>query len=242
MTRQSRHDPRSRWVLRVPLVVLLLAAAACGGGAKSTDDAGSGGGLVGLFKIDPGSCASGAVTSGSYFRMIQTGGKPAAGPFVSNGDSTCGDKTWSTLLPGKAGGFRTDAFQPDPKPAFDKAGNGLAADIVEPVKWFAVTFAISTNPVDPQSKGTTSKPSVVNAGGKLTADLRAFGAAWNGVYFNQGSPKPDESKPGNTSEPTGTYDAATHRFTLDWLSQIVGGPFNNFTGVWHLEGTFVPAG
>jgi hypothetical protein len=44
--------------------------------------------------------------------------------------------------------------------------------------------------------------------------------------------------PGLTAGPTGTYDSATKKFTLDWTSQIVGGPVNNFTGTWHLEGTF----
>ena len=37
---------------------------------------------------------------------------------------------------------------------------------------------------------------------------------------------------------TGTYDAETGAFVLEWSSQIVGGPFNDSTGVWHLEGTF----
>ena len=29
-----------------------------------------------------------------------------------------------------------------------------------------------------------------------------------------------------------------HTYALDWSSQIVGGPFNNFTGTWRLTGTF----
>jgi hypothetical protein len=40
---------------------------------------------------------------------------------------------------------------------------------------------------------------------------------------------------------SGTYDAATGHFVLQWKSLIVGGPFDRFTGSWHLEGTFVPA-
>lgn len=31
-------------------------------------------------------------------------------------------------------------------------------------------------------------------------------------------------------------------FVLTWKSLIVSGPFNLFTGAWHLEGTFVPQG
>jgi hypothetical protein len=40
---------------------------------------------------------------------------------------------------------------------------------------------------------------------------------------------------------TGTYNADTKAYTLDWTSQIIGGPFNNFSGHWHLEGTFEPS-
>jgi hypothetical protein len=29
---------------------------------------------------------------------------------------------------------------------------------------------------------------------------------------------------------------------LEWASQIVGGAFDNFTGVWHLEGTLETTG
>jgi hypothetical protein len=39
---------------------------------------------------------------------------------------------------------------------------------------------------------------------------------------------------------SGTYDARTDAFVLEWASQIVGGPFDKFTGFQHLEGTFEP--
>jgi hypothetical protein len=64
---------------------------------------------------------------------------------------------------------------------------------------------------------------------------------WNNQYFNQGSPKPDGSYPGNTRPATGTYDAGTGAFTLSWTSQVQGGPFDKFTGQWHLAGRFVPS-
>ena len=35
--------------------------------------------------------------------------------------------------------------------------------------------------------------------------------------------------------------AATNAFTIEWTSLIVGGPFNGFTGQWHLSGQFVAA-
>ncbi len=71
--------------------------------------------------------------------------------------------------------------------------------------------------------------------------MAAVVASWNNEFFNQGSPKPDGSAPGLTAPVHGTYDADTGEFVLEWSSQIVGGPFNDFTGIWHLEGTFKPA-
>jgi hypothetical protein len=40
--------------------------------------------------------------------------------------------------------------------------------------------------------------------------------------------------------PAGTYDRSIHAYSLEWTSHIDGGPFNGFTGMWHLEGTFEP--
>lgn len=240
---------RPRAVAMVAALGLLLAA--CGGSSKKTESSGdtskmtAASGpqeLVGLFKIDPGSCTTAGVTAGSSFRMVQGGGKLDTGPFVPNGDSPCGDKTWNPILPGTDGGLRTGAYQPFSNPPFDAKGNGTTELIAKTVKFFAVAFAVGTNEKDPQTGAATTPPKLSVDGGKLSGDLRAFAAAWNNQNFNQGSPKPDGSKPGITTDPTGTYDPATKRYTLEWASQIVGGPFNNFTGVWHFEGTFEPAG
>jgi hypothetical protein len=211
-------------------------------GCRSQGKTATTGGLIGLFKITAGECA-GATPSGSFFRMVQTGGNPSSGPFVRNGDSPCEDKTWTSLLPGADGGLVTGAYQEQPDPPFKTEGpstNAVANRIAQPQSWFAVKFALATNSKDPQTGLGVAVPSITNSGGKLSGDLRAFAAAWNGQHFNQGSPKPDGSKPGNTSGPTGTYDDGSRKFTLDWTSQIVGGPFNNFTGKWHLEGVFEP--
>jgi hypothetical protein len=216
----------------LPVTVMVLSAA-CGGAAKTTT-----GSLTGIFKISAGECAGAGITKGSYFRMVQPGGSPGEGPFVTNGDSTCGDKTFTPLKPGADGGLKTGAFQPNPDPAFDKGGNAVASTLAEPQKWFAVAFALSTNQKDPQTGNDVAAPSLTADGNRLSGDLRAFSAAWNGQFFNQGSPKPDGSTPGNTTAPRGTYDASTKAFSLDWNSQIVGGPFGNFTGSWHLEGVF----
>jgi len=194
--------------------------------------------LVGLFGVDPGACADAGATAGSYFRMVQAEGTVADGPFIENGDSSCGDRTWNPLLPGADGGLRTGSYQPSPDPVFDATGNATAQSIVMPVPFFAVNFGVATNETDPQSGESMSAPTLTVTDGELSGDLSAFAAAWNNQQFNQGSPKPDGSSPGNTTAVTGTFDEATNQYTLDWTSLIVGGPFNNFTGVWHLEGTF----
>jgi hypothetical protein len=195
--------------------------------------------LVGTFRITAGACSGGA--SGSYFRMILPTGN-ATGPYIDNADSTCaGDKTYTLFTPGTDGGLITGANQPAPSPGFDGKGNSLAVRIIRPVRFFGVAFSVSTNPKDLQTGGTTKLPSLQHDGGKLTGDLSAFAATWNKQAFNQGAPKPDGSSPGNTAPVAGTFDAATNHFSLTWASQIVGGPFDNFTGQWHLEGTFVPA-
>lgn len=226
----------SRKSARARLAAALLLLGACGTDAPKP--AASPVELTGLFELAPGRCTDAGITEGSYFRMVNPGGKTDSGRFVTNGDSPCGDKTWSPLAPGSDGGLNTKAFQPNPDPPFDPTGHALAGRIALPTRWFAVSFALSTNATDPQTNQQTALPKIFVKNGKLSGDLRAVAAAWNRQHFNQGSPKPDGSKPGATSDPTGTYDAKTNRYELEWTSQIVGGPFNNFIGVWHLEGRF----
>ena len=223
-------------------VTLLLTAVACGGGGGGSKGvAASGKPLVGLFRFAPGQCGSQGISTGSYFRMVQPGGTVAKGPFVINGDSPCADKTWTPLTPGADGGLRTGTYQAQAASPFDSGGNAVTAKITRPQKWFAVGFALATNQRDPQTNAAVPAPRITVSGNSLSGDLSAFAAAWNGQHFNQGSPKPGGSRPGNTTGPRGTYDSAGHTYALDWSSQIVGGPFNNFTGVWHVAGNFQPA-
>ncbi|HJR26179.1 MAG TPA: hypothetical protein VJ804_11935, partial [Acidimicrobiales bacterium] len=192
--------------------------------------------LVGTFRITAGECGT-----GSYFRMILPTGS-LQGPWVENADSACADRTYTPLAPGTDGGLVTGGYQPAPSPGFDDGGNSLAVRVIRPVRFFGVDFSGSTNPTDLQTGQRVPAPTVRVAGGRLSGDVSAFAATWNDQAFNQGSPKPGGGRPGNTTLPTGTYDATTGAFSLTWTSQIVGGPFNNFTGLWHLEGTFAPPG
>jgi hypothetical protein len=206
---------------------------------SSTASAGTS--LVGTFKIQAGSCTGGG-ESGSYFRMVEAGQAPngSDADYLVNSNSTCSDQTYTLFEPGTSGGLVTGGYQPGSQPAFDGNGNALSNQIVQPVAFFGVNFSVTTAATDPQTNQSVPAPSVEADGTSLTGDLEAWSAGWNKQYFNQGAPKPGGSSPGFTAGPTGTYDSSTNAFTLTWTSQIVGGPFNNFTGQWHLVGTFEP--
>lgn len=237
---------RPRWML----VALLLLAASAEAPAFAqvpipplTPESQSSGGAVvaaqssalsGLFAIRKGVCASAGVTSGGYFRMYDPGGS-----LVTNGSSPCGDKTFTALSPGSDGGISTLGYQPHPTPEFDGSGNGTNNKITRPEAFYGTRFSTATNARDPQTTTNVPAPKILQDGaGKLSGDVRAFAAAWQNQHFNQGAPKPDGSSPGGTAALTGTFDQASRAFTIEWKSHIVGGPFNNFTGLWHFEGTF----
>ncbi len=214
-------SPRRRRLL-VLAVVAAFVAAACGsddGTEPAATQPTSDGSeqpqareLAGLIRIEPGECADAGVTSGSSFRMVQSGGSLADGPFVPNGDSPCGDQSWTPLAPGADGGLLLGEHQPTPDPAFDANGNAVAGRVTEPATWFAVGFATATNAVDPQTGSEVPAPRLeVDADGAVTGDLSAFAASWNGQHFNQGSPKPDGSMEANTTPVTGSYDEARGR-------------------------------
>lgn len=216
-------------------LLMVIALGACG---SSPPAGGPNGELAGLFKLTAGECTSGQV-KGSYFRMVNPGGDTRTGPFVGNNDSACtADKNVTPLIPGSDGGLLAGEYQPHPSPAFDESGNASASRIIQPATWFGVRFSLATNPKDPQTGLDVPAPNIRVNEGRLTGDIRSFAAAWNGQHFNQGTPKPDGSRSGNTSELTGRYDDSAKTFIIEWMTQIVGGPFSNFTGTWHLEGTF----
>jgi hypothetical protein len=231
----------------------------------------SGGGreLIGLFRLTAGS-ANGDQLSGTWFRMLEPGASATKGPYMKNANSSADGGQATLLSPGTAGGFRTNAYQPQPTPAFNTGGDSLAGSITAPTAFFGVKFSISTNKIDLQTKTACAPPIVVLKNGTLTADLSSWAASWNNQNFNQGAPKPVSSTqakaPGQQQAQeawnffsqkflgaqakstvsgtgaTGTFNAKTGAFTLQWTSLIVGGPFNSFTGLWHLQGVFVPSG
>ena len=193
--------------------------------------------LTGTFGVNAGKFKRGKA-SGTYFRMIYPKGSVKKGPFFKNSDSKASDKTYTLLRPGIDGGLRTGAFQDPPNPAFAPNGFALANRIVQPTAFAGIKFSLSTAAKDAQSGRTVGVPVVRANGKKLSGDLRGFTASWNSIWFNQGSPKPAGNRPGLTRTVKGTYNARTGHYVLTWVSQIVGGPFNDFAGYWHLEGTF----
>ena len=96
--------------------------------------------------------------------------------------------------------------------------------------------ATNSRPLPTTSTGTSAVTSASVSGRKLTVRLPGYTAEWNKQYFNQGAPKPD----GSGAAATGAYNPKTKHFVITWTSKISGGPFNGFSGFWHLEGTFSP--
>jgi hypothetical protein len=241
-----------------------LAGVTTQAGASSSSDT-RGRVLVGLFKLSPGSFTAGRL-GGTWFRMLQPDANVQTGPYMKNANSTADGGLATLLQPGSAGGFQTEKYQSQPTPAFDAGGNSLAASITAPTEFFGVKFSISTNKIDPQTKTASVPPVVVVKNGKLTADMSSWAASWNNQNFNQGAPKPVPNtqavSPGEKqaqqawdfvsqrflgaapkatvtgASATGTFNSKTGKFTLQWTSLIVGGPFNGFTGLWHLEGVY----
>jgi hypothetical protein len=216
------------------LIGVAISAAAAAALVGAPSQAAGSKALNGTFRLAPGKY-SGGKASGTYFRMItgKSGGKTQ---YLANPDSKASNKSYTLGRAGKDGGLATGRFQPHPDPAFDGSGNALANKIILPQPYTAIRFSVATLKKDPQSKKTVAVPSATVSGRRLTVRIPGYTAEWNKQYFNQGAPKPD----GSGAAATGIYNAKTKHFVLTWTSKISGGPFNGFSGFWHLEGTFVP--
>jgi hypothetical protein len=172
------------------------------------------------------------IGAGSYFRMRFPTGKG----YFRNPDSSSRDKTVTLLRAGRSGGLASGTYQPPPRKAFDRRGNSRASSIIKPQAFAGVRFGLATLARDPQSRNGAPRPAFSLVGRRIFGQTTALTAAWNKVYFNQGAPKPGSSG----AIAIGSYDPASRRYVLTWTSKIRGGPFNGFTGVWRLTGTFAP--
>jgi hypothetical protein len=260
-----------RWSSAALAVSALLAVtAACSSNSSGAGDSVTGGGqpLVGLFRLTPG-VAHGTQISGTWFRMLQPHGNVKTGPYMINANSTADGGRVTLLKPGTSGGLRTSGYQSQPTPAFDHRGNSLADSVVAPTRFSGSGSASPPTRLIRRTKTKVAPPTVVNNDGKLTADLAAWAASWNKQNFNQGAPKPvsgtGAKAPGqqdaerafdyvahkylagapkptvNGDGATGTYNAKTGPFVLQWTSPIVGGTLQRITGLWHLAGVFQPS-
>lgn len=226
-----------RTAIGIACTVLLFTAAGCGGDDDTTtttappvtvaDDTFQGD-LVGTFAIDPGLCSD-FLFLGSAVRFVLPGDSPETGPFIDNPDSPCDDQTFTALVPGSDGGLRTATFQEAPDPAFDEDGNGLASAIIAPVPVAGSLLGAATDP-------DLTLPSITSTEGILSGDLSALTAYYRGASAPLGAPQPDGSGDGVT----GLIHLVRGRFLLEWTSVVEGGPFDGYTAIWHLEGTFVP--
>lgn len=231
--------PASRRAVPAFAAVALLAAA-----VPSTVLAAQRTELKGTLAIAPGKPATKAQQkqtkakyTGSYFRMILPGG---VDKYFANTDSRASDKSYTLFRTGREKGLTLGAFQEPPTPAFSSNGFALSRRIVLPETFASIDFSISTAATDAQTGQKAPPPRLFATGRRLTGDFRAWTAEWNGIYFNQGAPKPNGAFPGFTKPVNGTYDKKTKTYELSWYSLIVGGPFNGFTGYWHLQGKLVP--
>ncbi|MEA2139282.1 MAG: hypothetical protein QOG56_2432 [Solirubrobacteraceae bacterium] len=187
--------------------------------------------LDGTFRLTPGSFSA-AKAHGTYFRMVYTANKG----YMPNPDSRARDKTYTLGRPGRDGGLATGRFQGHPRPPFTSTGSARANLIIKPEPFTSINFGVATLRKDPQSGATSAVTTARVSGRRLTVHVPGFTAEWNRQYFNQGAPKPD----GSGAAATGTYDARSKHYVLTWTSKVRGGPFNGFSGLWHLEGTFSP--
>ena len=161
------------------------------------------------------------------------------------------------LHPGSAGGIALGSYQnfvtnPDVPHLFNWNGLGAGAGtgytgitpstILNSFSFFGTATYVGTNPISYQSAESHLVPTAdisncVGSSCTLSVDLSGWEVYWNGSVFEQG-PRPVNTGPFVLA--VGTYDLSTSAYSLSWLSQIKGGPFNGVKGYWHLEGTVAP--
>jgi hypothetical protein len=229
---------RARLAVLATTVGLLLSACSGGGG----HGAGAGTSLVGTFRLEPGQCTSAtAAPTGSYLEVTDA----ADAKEVDNPQSGCANRQFTLLAPGTDGGVVTGRFQPDPTPTFDSHGNSLAASIVAPVTFQGTMLGMATNADDeqdgPNGPPAFGAPEASVRGTALTIDLRSLDVTYDG---NPGTTCSTASGVGcwnlGSKSVTGTYQPATHHFSVGWFVGETFTPAGDSLTV-HLEGTFVPS-
>ena len=207
--------------------------------------------LYGTLAIDEGIKAPVEVAPGTFVDLYQSGS------YFVLGDTDPNSNSAAMLVPGSAGGiqlglfqnFVTDPDEPHPEghpDAVNGAGsgyNGLTSQssVLEPFLFFGIPTYVGTNPVSYQSAAVKEAPTMdlgpcSNNICTISVDLGAWEVYWNGSVFEQG-PRPDNTQPFSLA--SGSIDVVSGRYSLNWASQILNGPFNGVIGFWHLEGTLL---
>ncbi len=165
----------------IALLVAGISATALTGRSSSSTPAPATSGtqaLVGTFPLTAGS-DPGGTASGTYFQMVEPGGKVAGGPFFDSANSTSTDRAYTLLAPGADGGLTTGSYQPNPDPAFDASGNAVADAIAQPTTFAGIKCGLSTNATDPQTGASAPAPAVSVMDGELIGQVEVWTASWN---------------------------------------------------------------
>ncbi|MBV9871403.1 MAG: hypothetical protein JO214_12365 [Frankiaceae bacterium] len=219
----------------VAALLTVAALAGCGGSAKAAAPTK----LAGQFGITPGHCTTPrAKPTGSYFVAISA----AAGHALQNRAGGCANPSYTPLAAGTDGGLITGEFQPQPAKVFDANRNSRAVRLFAPVRFGHYRLGFATSARDeqhaPAGAPAYPPPAAIVTGDTLSVDLRSLVLTYAGRSnsscrasfgvgcFNLGS-----------KNATGTYDATTHRYVIDWFSGAAFTP-NGDSMEFHLEGTF----
>lgn len=124
-------------------------------------------------------------------------------------------------------------------PGFDGSGNadkgagivGFDWQFYGPVSVYTIPDKLN-GPNSPQF-GIYSAPSGDITGTTMALDLRAWTWAWNGGQYHQGGSTDGNMTISNLTDLGG----GQYAFRADWSALFEGGPINNTTGNWYIEGT-----
>jgi len=135
-------------------------------------------------------------------------------------------------------GYDSDGPDGPSQPGSGYIGMVQPADILKSFSFFGSPTYVGTNPLSYQNGSANPAPTATVAeDGTLSVDMSSWEVFWNGTAFQQG---PRVSAEEGFIPAMGFYDSATGAYSLDWSSLIVGGPFANVVGYWHLEGQIRP--
>ncbi|HVW79550.1 MAG TPA: hypothetical protein VHB69_01240 [Mycobacteriales bacterium] len=217
----------------------LVLAAGCSGTHQTTPDATH---LDGLFRIAPGACpAASGLPTGSYLVVLSA----ASGGTVGNPHGGCKNPAYTLLDPGTDGGLVTGEFQQVSGPTFDRHGNSRDGRIIAPVRFGKLDVGFGTSSRDEQDAPAGAPafpvPSAIVRGSALSVDLRSLVVSYAGdadtsckTTYGVGCWEL------GSENATGTYDAATGHYSIQWFSGASFTPKGDSIEV-HLEGTFVPS-